>query len=63
MTRKLNKKVVLQIGEMDCPSCAATIEKTLSRLRGVSSPAVSFATRKASLEYDPEWTELYKGNV
>ncbi|MBE0515928.1 MAG: copper-translocating P-type ATPase [Methanophagales archaeon] len=55
---KVKKKVVLQIGGMDCPGCAATIERTLSRLKGVSNPAVNFATRKASLEYDPERVEL-----
>ncbi len=58
MTRKLNEKVVLQIEGMNCPGCAATIEKALSRLKGVSNPAVNFTTRKAILEYDPEWTEL-----
>ncbi len=56
MTR--NKKVVLQIEGMNCPSCAATIEKSLSRLNGVSNPGVNFATRKASLEYDPNRVEL-----
>ncbi len=53
-----NKKVVLQIEGMNCPSCAATIEKSLSRLNGVSNPGVNFATRKASLEYDPNRVEL-----
>lgn len=56
MTR--NKKVVLQIEGMNCPSCAATIEKSLSRLNGVSNPGVNFATRKASMEYDPTRVEL-----
>jgi Cu+-exporting ATPase len=58
MTRKLNEKVVLQIEGMGCPSCAATIERSLSQLKGVSNPAVNFATRRASLEYEPGRMEL-----
>ncbi len=50
--------MVLQIEGMNCPSCAATIEKSLSRLNGVSNPGVNFATRKASMEYDPTRVEL-----
>lgn len=58
MTREPDKKVVLQIKGMSCQSCAVTIEKSLSRLNGVSNPAVNFATRKASLEYDSDRVEL-----
>lgn len=47
------KKVVLQIEGMDCPSCAATIERVLSGRSGVLSSAVNFTSRKAMLEYDP----------
>jgi len=33
------KKVVLQIEGMSCLSCAATVEKSLSEVGGVSNPA------------------------
>jgi copper chaperone CopZ len=44
------KKVALQIEGMSCLSCAATAEKSLSKVGGVSNPAVNFTTGKASLE-------------
>jgi Cu+-exporting ATPase len=43
---------------MDCPSCAATIERALSRRSGVLNSAVNFTTRKAALEYDPMQVNL-----
>ena len=52
------KKTVLQIEGMSCLSCAATIEKSLSKVSGVSNPAVNFTTGKASLEYDPGKTDI-----
>lgn len=52
------KKVILQIEEMDCPSCAVTVERTLSRKKGVLSPVVNFTTKKARLEYNPAEVSL-----
>jgi Cu+-exporting ATPase len=52
------KKTVLQIEGMSCLSCAATIEKSLSKVGGVSNPTVNFTTGKASLEYDPGETDI-----
>lgn len=52
------KKVVLQIEGMSCLSCAATIEKSLSKMGGVLNPAVNFTTGKASLEYNPSETNI-----
>ncbi|KKL61086.1 hypothetical protein LCGC14_2198810, partial [marine sediment metagenome] len=48
-----NKKTTLKIGGMSCASCAATIEKTLKAVKGVSEAAVNFATEKAVVEHDP----------
>jgi Cu+-exporting ATPase len=48
----LNEKVTLKIGGMSCAACAATIEKTLRRVEGVSEAAVNFAVEKAMVEYD-----------
>jgi len=53
-----SKELVLQVEGMDCPSCAITIEKSLSQARGVSNPAVNFATGRASLEYNPGETDI-----
>ncbi|TET87412.1 MAG: heavy metal translocating P-type ATPase, partial [Dehalococcoidia bacterium] len=53
-----NKEAVLQVEGMDCPSCAITIEKSLSQARGVSNPAVNFVTGRASLEYNPNEIDI-----
>ncbi|MEW6496802.1 MAG: heavy metal translocating P-type ATPase [Cyanobacteriota bacterium] len=42
-----------QIGGMDCPSCAKTIEASLKHLLGVASTSVSFATGRLNVSYDP----------
>ncbi|MFQ5925007.1 MAG: heavy metal translocating P-type ATPase [Dehalococcoidia bacterium] len=55
-----SKRVVLHIEGMDCASCVATIEKSLSRVRGVFDVAISLATGKASLEYDPQSVDIGK---
>jgi len=55
-----SKRVVLHIKVMDCASCVATIEKCLSRMRGVSEVTVSLATGEASLEYDPGSVDIGK---
>jgi Zn2+/Cd2+-exporting ATPase len=44
----------LQVGGMDCGSCAKTIEVSLQQLRGVSEASVSFATEKVKVSYDPQ---------
>ena len=49
---KPNEKIILKIGGMSCASCAATVEKTLRRVEGVSEAAVNFAVEKATVEYD-----------
>ncbi len=47
------KKIILPITGMTCASCAATVEKGLSKLAGVSRVNVNVASEKASIEYDP----------
>ncbi len=38
---------------MTCASCAATIERALSQLGGITQANVNLASEKASVEYDP----------
>ncbi len=52
------EKATIPIGGMTCASCAATIEKTLNKLDGVSSAGVNFATEKATIEYFPSVLSL-----
>ncbi|MEM5855200.1 MAG: heavy metal translocating P-type ATPase [Candidatus Aenigmatarchaeota archaeon] len=47
------RKIVLEIEGMHCASCATTIEKKLSKLKGITKVSVSFATRKAVVLYNP----------
>jgi len=56
----MQKKVTLQIGGMDCASCAAVIEHGLKKTKGVASASVNFATEKAYLDIDTEKTSEEK---
>ena len=47
------KQTSLQITGMTCATCAGTVERKLSQLRGVSKAAVNLASEKATVEYDP----------
>jgi Cd2+/Zn2+-exporting ATPase len=44
---------VLVVEGMDCPGCAATIEKAVARLPGVRQAAVDFGTGRLRVEHDP----------
>ncbi|MHB1456123.1 MAG: heavy metal translocating P-type ATPase [Armatimonadota bacterium] len=50
------KSITLNIKGMTCASCSARLEKGLSRIDGVSSANVNFASEKASVTYDPAKT-------
>jgi len=45
---------------MHCANCALTIEKNIRKLKGVSEVNVSFASSKASIEFDPRHVNLNK---
>ena len=53
-------KTQIQITGMTCVNCAATIEKGLVKTPGVEKASVSFASEKASVEYDPAKVDLVK---
>ncbi|BDI20828.1 cadmium transporter (plasmid) [Nostoc cf. commune SO-36] len=48
------KTRTLQVGGMDCGSCAKTIEVALQKLHGVKEATVNFTTGKARVSYDSE---------
>ena len=48
------KKIELPITGMTCAHCAARIENGLSKLPGVESANVNFATERATINYDSE---------
>ncbi|MBI1189730.1 MAG: heavy metal translocating P-type ATPase [Tepidisphaera sp.] len=51
-------RVDLPIKGMSCASCANRIEKHLCKQPGVESASVNFATKVATVRYDPAATEL-----
>ncbi|MFA5894067.1 MAG: heavy metal translocating P-type ATPase, partial [Candidatus Margulisiibacteriota bacterium] len=46
------------IAGMHCASCVTSIENALRGFRGVISANVNFASEKATVEYDPETTDV-----
>ncbi|MFC1940789.1 heavy metal translocating P-type ATPase [Chloroflexota bacterium] len=57
---KKTEKARIHVTGMTCTTCAATIEKGLSETLGVEQANVSFASEKASVEYDPSKVSLGK---
>jgi Cu+-exporting ATPase len=53
----LSEHTELQISGMHCASCSARLERTLNQLPGVSA-AVSIATEKATIAFDPQLTDV-----
>ena len=51
------KQTIPVIG-MACSACSANVERKLAAMSGVSSAAVSLATRTATVEYDPSAVSL-----
>ncbi len=50
------EKVTIGITGMNCASCAASIEKALMKLDGVSEAHVNFAAESAAVRFDPSLT-------
>lgn len=52
------EKVELDIQGMTCASCAARIEKALSRMDGVTEARINLATERGTIIYQPQSVEL-----
>ena len=50
------KRLTLPVTGMSCAACAVRTEKNLNRVHGVSRATVNFATKQATIEYDPRAT-------
>ena len=50
------EQVVLDISGMTCGSCAARVERTLAGAEGVGEAGVNYATRRATVQFDPKAT-------
>jgi len=53
-------RVTIPIEGMSCSSCAQRIENTLSKLNGVESVTVNFATQKATVSGSITYSEIFK---
>jgi len=60
ISSKKAEKASVHITGMTCTTCAATIEKGLSKTPGVEQARVDFASEKAFVEYDPTKVDLTK---
>ena len=54
----MTEKVKVDIGGMSCATCAANINKSLNKEKGIIDAHVNFATEKAQVEYDPKEISL-----
>ena len=52
------ERVRLDVDGMTCASCAARVEKKLSRVGGVEESSVNYATEQATVVYDPKQVEV-----
>ena len=50
---KAAEAVSLPVTGMSCAACAATIERTLKKLPGISAAGVNYATNRATVTFDP----------
>jgi len=58
VTTAAPERIRLDVEGMTCASCAARIEKKLSRVEGVEVCAVNYATEEASVEFDPQRVDV-----
>ena len=57
---KAAEEVELPIGGMTCAACARTVEAQLAHSPGVEKASVNFATRTASVSFNPAQTRVAK---
>ena len=55
---KSAEEVELPIGGMTCAACARTVERQLASSPGVEKASVNFATKIASVSYNPAQTRV-----
>lgn len=55
---KTAEEVELPIGGMTCAACARTVESQLAHAPGVEKASVNFATRTASVSFNPAQTDI-----
>jgi Cu+-exporting ATPase len=56
LTEEIQDNMNIKLGGMTCANCAMKIEKSLSKLPGVGSATVNFASEEATVIFDPSKT-------
>jgi mercuric ion binding protein len=51
------KAVTLDVQNMTCPVCPITVKTALEKISGVSAVKIDFATKTATVTYDPDKTK------
>lgn len=51
-------EITLDVEGMTCASCVRRVERSLSRVDGVSDASVNFATEQATVSYDPSAVDI-----
>ncbi|GAB6067373.1 hypothetical protein JCM13664_06910 [Methylothermus subterraneus] len=51
------KTVVLEVKNMTCELCPLTVQKALEKVPGVREAKVDFASKTATVTYDPDQTQ------
>lgn len=52
------RQVILPITGMTCANCVATVERSLKKDRGVVTANVNLSSERATVEYNPEFSQL-----
>lgn len=47
------KRQMIMLENLNCPNCAAKMERTAQKLPGMKTAKVSFGTGSLTVEYDP----------
>ncbi len=58
LEKSKEKEITIPIQGMTCAACATRIEKVVSKLEGVSSASVNFATEKLVTKYNPDTVRI-----
>ncbi len=52
------EKAVISIEGMGCAACVASIQDSLTKVKGVIDASVDLSAKNASVEYDPQLTSV-----
>jgi mercuric ion binding protein len=52
------QSVILSVSSMNCPVCPITVKKSLQKVEGVKSVAVSYENKTAAVSFDDQKTDI-----